>query len=107
HLLHSHQVRRNAGDLLSQADRAEEQGRFDQAAECLGRYLALVPDDTDVWARYGLLLAHDKLATSPKARLRAFLTLERVLRREPKRRDVRRRLVGVAMRLGRFTDARA
>src|SRR5207237_6464921 len=56
HGLHAYQVRRNASDLLGQATRAEQQGQPEQAAEELGRYLGLVPGDTDALARYGLLL---------------------------------------------------
>src|SRR5262249_46746654 len=47
HVLHGYQVRRNAGGLLRQADRAEAEGRPDRTAAYLGQYLALVPDDLD------------------------------------------------------------
>src|SRR5438876_8003892 len=80
HFLHGYQVRRNASVLVSQASRAEGQGQTERAAEYLQRYLGLVPSDTDVLARYGLTL--DKLATSRKGWLRAFLALQQVLVRE-------------------------
>src|SRR5205809_1976051 len=104
HFLHGYQVKRNASVLVSQASRAEGQGQIERAAECLQRYLGLVPSDTDVLARYGLTL--NKLATSRKGRLRAFLALQQVLVREPQRQDIRRHLVRLATSLGRFTDAR-
>src|SRR5262245_34673008 len=57
HLLHGYQVRRNAGYLLTQADRTEQQGNLRGTTDYLSRYLALVPSDTEARARFGLLLA--------------------------------------------------
>lgn len=101
--LHGYQVKRNAGALLTQAERAEADGQLARSADYLSRYLALTPRDTEALARYGVLL--EKLATNEKARVQAFLVLERVLLREPGRRDVRRRLVPLAMAIGRWSDA--
>src|SRR5439155_27322594 len=52
-----------------------------------------------------LALSIDKLATSPRQRLQVYLTLGKALRGDPRRRDTRRRLVDVAIELGRFADA--
>jgi tetratricopeptide (TPR) repeat protein len=101
--LHGYQVKRNAGALLSQAERAEAEGQLARSADYLSRYLALAPRDTEALARYGVAL--EKLATNEKARVQAFLVLERVLLRDPGRRDVRRRLVPLAMAIGRWSDA--
>jgi tetratricopeptide (TPR) repeat protein len=103
HYLHGFQVRRNAAILLEQAHRAETEGRPDQAADYLGRYLAYAPGHTGVLAEYGLLL--DKLAKSARAQEGAYLVLDEVLRRDPGRLDVRRRQAQIALDLKRYSDA--
>jgi cellulose synthase operon protein C len=103
HLLHGYQVKRNAGAILEQARRAREEGRDGQAAEYLGDYLRYMPADNDALAEYAQLL--NKLAKSRKARLRAYLVLDKVLRLQPERLDICRRLAELAMTFGRFHDA--
>jgi tetratricopeptide (TPR) repeat protein len=104
YLVHRHQLERTARVLLREADGALAKGGNAQAAQALERYLAIRPRDLDALARYGLVL--DRLATNPRVRLQAFLTLEEVLRRDPRRNDLRRRLVDIAMSLGRYSEAR-
>lgn len=106
HLLHGFQERRNASSLLQQAERAEQDGKAEQAAQHLRTYLGFAPDDTDALTRYGLLLS--RLASQPQARAQALEVLEQVLRRDPSRADVRRQLVDIAMhpQLARYADAR-
>jgi tetratricopeptide (TPR) repeat protein len=106
HFLHGYQVRRNAHALFDQAQAAEQQGQLDQAADCLGRYLALAPDDLDALAHYGTLLADERLATSFQAKQRALLVLNRVLFRDPQRDDVCRKAVRLAIDLGLYAEAR-
>lgn len=103
HFLHAYQLQRNAGILLTQSSRFEEQGDWVRATAYLGRYLAYVPGNIAALAKYGELL--EKFPESPRSRWQAAFVLEQVLRRDPKRDDVRRRLVRVAMELGRFRDA--
>lgn len=103
HFLHAYQVKRNAGALLEQANRAEKEGRSDQAAEYLSHYLAYAPADNDARARYAFLL--DRSAKSRRAQERVFLLFERVLEREPGRADARRRQAQIAFSLGRYADA--
>ncbi len=102
--LHAVQMERNAAFLLRQAELAQEQGKLDQVVKYLGMYLAHAPGDTQALAQYALAL--DKLAQAPEARMQAYLVLEKVLRRDPERLDVRRRLVDLAMHVRRFADAR-
>ena len=104
HVLHAYQVRRNAGNLLHQADLAEQRGEPSASADYLGRYLGLVPDDTDALVKYGLTLS--KLAKNSRSRTQAFFTLEQGLRQAPHRDDVRRELVTLAFALNRLDDAR-
>lgn len=102
--VHEFQVRRSAVKLLEQADHAEESGRKDRAARILDRYLKYRPDDADALARYGLLLADmDRSRGSIEG---TWLVLERALGRRPDREDVRRRLVELALVMGRYADAR-
>jgi predicted Zn-dependent protease len=103
HLLHAAQVRRNASSFLHQAEQAEADGRPDRVLKFLKQYLAYVPNDLDVLARYGLAL--DKLADSEDARARVVDILERVLWSRPDHHDIRRRLIHIVMALGRFADA--
>ncbi len=110
HVLHAFQVRRSARGLRDRAARARDEGHLGRAADYLQRYLGYEADDNDALADYGFLL--ERLAADPfrrrewpDARDRAFYAFEQVLRRDASRADVRRRLVGVAMDLSRFTDA--
>lgn len=104
HFLHAYQMKRNARVLLKHAERLEEQGKLAEAASYLGRYLVYEPQDVDALARYGVLL--EKFPESPGTRGRAAFVLEQVLRHDPKRSEVRRKLIQVEMQLGRYGDAR-
>jgi len=112
HFLHGFQVRRNAEAFLGLSDQAKKDGKLPQAVDYLARYLALKSGDqsevvTENRAKFGLLLADEKVATSPKALLRAYFVLGQVLLRNPNHNEVRRRMVDVAMheRMQRFRDA--
>jgi len=100
YLLHGWQTRRHAVHFLQQARRAKEEGETQEAIDQFNRYLKLVPDDSEATAELGLLLAD----TAPGRR--AYELLERVLRHEPQRTDVRRELAELAVRGGRYSDAR-
>jgi tetratricopeptide (TPR) repeat protein len=104
HLVHASQVHRHANTLRAQARQAEEEGQLGRAAICLRRCLEFAPEDTDVLTHYGELL--DRLAETPYERGRAAAVYRRVLGREPRRADVRRRLVVVTLELGWTAEAR-
>ncbi len=99
HWLHGVQNQRHAAFFLAQAQRDKVDGRAPEAVEGFRRYLRLVPDDTDARAELGMLLADRRQASE------AFATMERVLQEQPDRKDVRRRLVDVALQVGRPSDA--
>src|SRR5262249_14774277 len=61
-LLHEFQAGRIADGLLWQARRAEKEGRLDQTAKFLARYLELRPDDNEERANLGRVLASEQLA---------------------------------------------
>src|SRR5262249_575767 len=105
HFLHAFQVRRNAGILLSQAEKAEWEGQISKAIDYLHRYLSLAPQSHQALAKYGTLLADPSVAKTRRAFEKAYLALEQALRREPGREDLRRRVVQMALQLDRPTDA--
>lgn len=98
--VHGHQVRRNASVFLEEAQRAKEEGDLRAAVHNFEWYVELVPNDANALADYGSLLA-DLSVNEP-----AYSTFEKVLRLDPNRIDIRRRIVSVAIQLGRYTDAR-
>src|SRR5262249_53516963 len=102
HIVHGAQVRRHGRTLLAPSEEAENGGELDRASVRLARYLQLVPDDTEVLARYADLL--DQAAATPAARLRAIDVLRQVLARDPSREDLRRRLVALAMDAAAYTE---
>jgi tetratricopeptide (TPR) repeat protein len=103
YLFHGHQMHRNSGALMREAERAEQHEDFARAVVHLQHYLAYQPNDTEVIARYALALA--KASSSCSARFKTFLLLEQVLRRQPERHDLRRHAIQAAIDLNRLADA--
>lgn len=100
HLLHGFQMRRNAAMFLREARAARDGKDARSAVRYYQMYLDVRPNDVPVLAEYGLLLA------DLDQRVAAYGVLERALRLDPQQEEVRRRLVDVAIRLGRFRDAK-
>lgn len=111
HVVHSIQIRRNAGSLLAHADQlvsaegAKDSGDLDRALMYYQHYLAFEPTDTAARAKYALAL--DRHADNPSEWLRVVLTFEQVLQQDPKRKDVRFRLVHNLVHLQRYREAAA
>jgi cellulose synthase operon protein C len=103
YFLHDFQVTRNVVAFRDRANRAREAGNLIQTADYLRRYLVLRPHDAEALSEYGLLL--EAQAKSLDEVQRAYLVLDQVLRLDPGRAEVRRRLVHIAMTLHRFGDA--
>ncbi len=101
HIIHAFQVRRHADFFLEQADAALAEKDVPRAIANYDRYLKLEPNDPDAVAGLGMVLA------DAAADQRAFHTLEKAIRLDPSRNDVRRRLVEVTLRMNRFSDAKA
>ncbi len=118
YVLHKFQLHHNAYAFMRQSDRWEEQagqaakkGDFKQARQCyaeavkcLQYYIQMVPNDFDAMEKCGMLMADT--AQDYRAQVGAFAMLERTLREDPERTKARRRLVEVAMTMGRVQDAR-
>jgi cellulose synthase operon protein C len=100
--LHRFQVRRNAEGVYEQAKIAESKGDKVLAAHYLQQFLGMEPSHTEALAQLAVLL--NEQATSDRARTRVFLMFEQVLRRDAERHDLRREVVRLASRLGRFND---
>lgn len=103
HVLHAVQLRRNAGSLREQAIQAVEDGKPDRAARFFSAYLDLVPEDLATQAEYADAL--QKVGTQ-SARLRSVAVLDRVLKKQPERHDLRRRLIATAVELNQPVVAR-
>jgi predicted Zn-dependent protease len=117
HLVHGIQMSHNAERLLENADwamaeyerlskdgdQAESARHLEQALTFYHHYLTYKPDDTVVLAKYGLAL--DQHAGSAADRQRVVTTFEKVLRKEPGRKDVRLRLIHDLIHLQYFRDA--
>jgi len=113
--VHGLQVPRIAHIFLREADKAEK--RAEQAAENgdagqarrerlnaarnLASYVRLVPKNVDALEKLGMTLSELKHYGQ------AFDVLERVVRKDPTRKQTRRELVDIAIAMRRFSDARA
>ena len=102
--LHRVQIKRNSIALLEQSRRAESNGDLVKAENYLRLFLGYQPNHAEALARYGLIRA--VRARSVDDQIQTIQALERALRVDPDRRDVRRRLVDVAMSLKSFAVAR-
>src|SRR5262245_61220496 len=101
--LHEVQMIRHARYLLARAVELHDT-RPEQAVVYFSRYLTLVPGDTDVRGRYGLLLG--RAGATPREREHALTTLQQVLAWAPDRQDLRRRVAALQMEEGAFAEAR-
>jgi len=104
HFLHGYQVRRNAYVFCNEARKAREAGDISTALLNYRWYVNLAPNDQEVLEEFGYLLA-DK-AQDGRTYLAAYNILERLLRLDPERMQARRKLVDVALAIGRYSDAR-
>jgi tetratricopeptide (TPR) repeat protein len=105
HWAHVRQRPRLAEALRWQAQRFDADGDPPQAAKYLARYLEFEPSDLDAQVRLAELLDELGRPANDRRRVRALLIYEHVLREDPRRDDVRRRLIPLAMELDRCADA--
>lgn len=124
HVAHGYSVERNADQLLKRAWDADAQGDAELAVRWYTQYLRLTeyedPEEmaegqggnanpaeprrvTDIVERIGTLM--DQEDPSIDEMVRIYRTFEEVLRRDPERVQIRRRLVAIAISFGRFRDA--
>lgn len=91
HLVHGFQIKRTAGTLLTEADKARDEEDAVGEVEWLGRYVALRPNDADALERYGRALGRASASTGESGR-QAQRVLGQVLVLQPERRSARRAL---------------
>jgi tetratricopeptide (TPR) repeat protein len=104
YFLHGYQLRRAAPLLLAEAARAEQDGQPGRALEYLAYYHRCVPEDGDALVRYGRLL--DERSVSAEERRAVYHVFAEALEHDPRRADLRRRLVQLALDLGELATAR-
>lgn len=104
HVVHGIQVKRNAGELLDTAQEAVDKGETKEAVKQLDQYVKLKPDDNEAQARLGLLMAKD--AKDFKAKWNAYQALDKALRNDQNRHDLRMEMARIAVQIHRFPDAK-
>ncbi len=103
HFLHAYQVDRNANTLLAKSKEAQAEGDLKEATQYLRAYIGFRPQDAGAVADLAQLL--DQQAGSVPALRQAYFTYQEALRQDSDRDDLRRRIVTIAMLLGRPDDA--
>lgn len=96
YVLRQYQVKRTTRALLARAERAEREGDIERAESDLRRYLGYQPADVEALTKYGLMI--ERRARNAEDRYRALVTFQQVLGRDPGRKEIRRRLVDLAVR---------
>ncbi len=102
--IHYLQIQRTAGSLLQRAEQLIADKQPKEAISYLQRYLSFAPDD--VKARLLFCQMLEQVSRTQREQVALFLALDDLLRRAPEHDAQRRTLCGVALRIGRFPDAR-
>jgi tetratricopeptide (TPR) repeat protein len=100
--VHGWQLRRVAGSSLQNARQAVAAGEIADALNHFEEYCNSAPNDFNALAEFTIL--SDDARDRSSGGKGVFMLLERVLRKDQTRDDIRRRLVVVAIELGRFSD---
>ena len=103
YFIHGFQVHHTAETLLSRANAAEEEGDLKTAIRYLNHFVQFRPNRIDELSRLGILI-DDTSKNDPKKLFRAYSLYENVLRKEPERDGISRRLIDVSMKLGRYKN---
>ncbi|MFL5340875.1 MAG: tetratricopeptide repeat protein [Gemmataceae bacterium] len=102
-LVRRYQIHRNINALRNQAKLKQSRGEYDDAANLLATYVHFRPKDADATKEYGWAL--EKAARLPAERINAVAVLTTALQLDPNDSDTRRRVVALALELGRYRDA--
>jgi tetratricopeptide (TPR) repeat protein len=102
-LLHYVQSDRSVDALRWQAENAANEGKVEKAILYTSQYLEFRPDDHEAAANLGDMIL--KRARTQKEFTNALFIFEKVNREAPEREDVRRKLVEICLKIGRYTDA--
>src|SRR5688572_6420207 len=106
------QIERKSGWLISEAETAREAGDAREAVRYYWQYLTIHPDDNETRLKYAKAQADvaDLSDVSPPEFNSAWQTLETIMRNRtlsemPEAKVLRRRLVEIYAKVGRFQDA--
>lgn len=112
HLLHESHSQKFTSAFLERARQLQTAGDSNSAAVFFRKYLAISDQDIDVREELGFLLADSAAVASDDSQdsvrtlqFQAYMTLEQVLRSDPERAPARRRVIDLALDLGRYSDA--
>ncbi len=100
YVLHNVQTQRHTQGLLAAARESKIEGHLEQAGRCYVRYLALAPHDGEAMTELGLLLRE---VGEPE---QSFVMLERAVKEQPQRIDLRRVLTELAIEMRCYSHAR-
>jgi predicted Zn-dependent protease len=105
--LHDISIRAAAPRILAEAERAREEGKFDEAIRHYRHYVSTQPDDVDVFCQLALLEADQaKEHHYPGGEVaQVFPRLSLAVARKPDDVDLLRSLAEMAMETGRFRQA--
>ncbi|MFG0294516.1 MAG: tetratricopeptide repeat protein, partial [Maioricimonas sp. JB045] len=101
--LHAYQMHRHADLLLERKEEALRADETRRAARLLEQYLHFVEDDSEARAELAILSA--ETAGSREEQMRSVHRLERILREDESRNDVRQTLATLLMAMQQWTDA--
>ncbi len=104
YFLNTYQVKASARKIRERAAALESEGDNKQALRYLRQYIGFSPDDTDALVSLAGLL--EKNSQDPQQQLERFLVYERILRQQPDRQEIRRKLAELALQFQRLDDAR-
>ena len=111
--VHRYQLHRHADYFIKQAEAREAEWKsqqdsgeeadpelIEQAISFRKRYTGLYPNDTEARAELGMMYFEAGAVDQ------AFFTFEKVLRNDPTRAEIRRKVISAAMAMRRWPDAR-
>jgi tetratricopeptide (TPR) repeat protein len=105
HFVNAFQVKRNAHGLLARAHSLERAGEPERATRLLRQYLKFKPEDADAWVEYGRLVL--PMAKDRRGARVAYLAMYQALYHDPSRHDLRPEIARLALKAGRFADAKS
>lgn len=102
YFLHEHQLGRLAADLRAQVEQARDADKIDDAIRLAYQYLEFQPDDSGMLVELAGWI--ESRGSGQKHMAYVAAMLDRALQIEPKRSDLRRRVVVIDLQLGQWSE---